>query len=168
MFTISREIEVAEMKNIVKKRGEKKPSRLAEAFSKNRIRRTLGQIFIYVLLIEIAFVILFPLLSKFSASLMSSSDMYDRTVIFIPRMFSFSWQWTDTFYSGMFFSELKVLSNTIFTMTSAFHSGSFAGNYSTSSLLQTGVLMAIIPLVIIYIFAQRKIIGGIERSGLVG
>ena len=83
-------------------------------------------------------------------------------------MFSFSWQWTDTFYSGMFFSELKVLSNTIFTMTSAFHSGNFAGNYSTSSLLQTGVLMAIVPLIIIYIFAQRKIIGGIERSGLVG
>ena len=67
MFTISREIEVAEMKSIVKNRGEKRSSHLAEAFSKNRIRRTLGQIFIYVLLIEIAFVILFPLLSKFSA-----------------------------------------------------------------------------------------------------
>ena len=83
-------------------------------------------------------------------------------------MFAFSWQWTDTFYSGMFFSELKVLSNTIFSMTSAFHSGSFAGNYTTSAVLQTGVLMAIFPLIVIYIFAQRKIIGGIERSGLVG
>ncbi|MBR4072678.1 MAG: carbohydrate ABC transporter permease [Clostridia bacterium] len=83
-------------------------------------------------------------------------------------MFSFSWQWTDTFYSGMFFSEMKVLANTIFSMTSTFHSGNFAGNYSTSSLLQTGVLMAILPLVIVYIFAQKKIIGGIERSGLVG
>jgi len=83
-------------------------------------------------------------------------------------MFSFSWQWTDTFYSGMFYSELKVLANTVFSMTSTFHSGNFAGNYSTSSLLQTGVLIAILPLVIIYIFAQKKIIGGIERSGLVG
>lgn len=83
-------------------------------------------------------------------------------------MFSFSWQWTDSFYSGMFFSELKVLANTIFSMTSTFHSGNFAGNFSTSSLLQTGVLMAILPLIIIYIFAQKKIIGGIERSGLVG
>ena len=83
-------------------------------------------------------------------------------------MFSFSWQWTDTFYSGMFYSELKVLANTVFSMTSTFHSGNFAGNYSTSSLLQTGVLIAILPLVVIYIFAQKKIIGGIERSGLVG
>ncbi len=83
-------------------------------------------------------------------------------------MFSFSWQWTDTFYSGMFFSELKVLANSVFSMTSTFHSGKFAGSFSTSSLLQTGVLMAILPLVIIYIFAQKKIIGGIERSGLVG
>lgn len=69
----------------MKKRKEKRPSHLAEAFSKNRIRRTLSQIFIYILLIEIAFVILFPMLSKISASLMSSSDMYDRTVMFIPR-----------------------------------------------------------------------------------
>ncbi|MBE6757908.1 MAG: carbohydrate ABC transporter permease [Ruminococcaceae bacterium] len=82
-------------------------------------------------------------------------------------MFAFSWQWTDTFYSGIFFSNFKVLANTIFTMSSA-TSGITGGAFSASMYLHTGVLMAILPLIIIYVVAQRWIIGGIERSGLVG
>ena len=82
-------------------------------------------------------------------------------------MFAFSWQWTDTFYSGIFFSNYKVLANSIFTMTSA-TAGSIGATYSASMFLHTGVLMAITPLILIYVVAQRWIIGGIERSGLVG
>ena len=81
-------------------------------------------------------------------------------------MFAFSWQWTDTFYSGIFFSNLKVLANTIFTMSSA--TSASGSVFSASMYLHTGVLMAILPLIIIYVVAQRRIIGGIERSGLVG
>lgn len=81
-------------------------------------------------------------------------------------MFAFSWQWTDTFYSGIFFSSVKVLANTIFTMSSA--TSGVLSSFSASMLLHTGVLMAILPLIIIYVIAQRWIIGGIERSGLVG
>ncbi len=82
-------------------------------------------------------------------------------------MFAFSWQWTDTFYSGIFFSNFKVLANTIFTMSTA-TSGLGSGAFSASMYLHTGVLMAITPLILIYVVAQRWIIGGIERSGLVG
>jgi multiple sugar transport system permease protein len=83
-------------------------------------------------------------------------------------MFAFSWQWTDTFYSGIFFSsKFKVLANTIFTMRSAFEVG-IGGSYNTAVLLHTGVLLAIAPLILIYVVAQRWIIAGIERSGLVG
>ena len=81
-------------------------------------------------------------------------------------MFAFSWQWTDTFYSGIFFSSVKVLANTIFTMSSA--TSGIVSSFTASMLLHTGVLMAILPLIIIYVIAQRWIIGGIERSGLVG
>lgn len=82
-------------------------------------------------------------------------------------MFAFSWQWTDTFYSGIFFSKFRVLANSIFTMSSA-TAGSIGSTYSASMFLHTGVLMAITPLILIYVVAQRWIIGGIERSGLVG
>lgn len=83
-------------------------------------------------------------------------------------MFAFSWQWTDTFYSGIFFTQYQVLANSIFTMPSAMGAGSIATNYNSTMLLHTGVLLAILPLIIIYCVAQRRIIAGIERSGLVG
>ena len=288
---------------------------LRERFTKTNVMKALGRIFIYLLLIEIAFIIIYPLFTKLTASLMSEEDMYDRTVIFIARnptfqniatvfeessflkslgntllisllaavlqtavcsitgfglaklrsrlgtlvmgavilsilipnqviliplylkfrffdiwgigelltgtpgpslmntlwpililsitgygfknglyifimrqfykgvpeeleeaaaidgygtfatffriilpmavpmmitvfMFAFSWQWTDTFYSGIFFSNFKVLANTIFTMSSA-TSGTVGSSFSASMFLHTGVLMAITPLILI-------------------
>ncbi len=81
---------------------------------------------------------------------------------------SFAWQWTDTFYSGIFFTSNAVLSNAVFVIKSAFTDAYGGGQFYKTTVLQTGVLMAIIPLVIMYIFLQRKIITGIERSGIVG
>ncbi|MCL2487936.1 MAG: carbohydrate ABC transporter permease [Oscillospiraceae bacterium] len=84
-------------------------------------------------------------------------------------MFAFSWQWTDTFYSTIFFSnEFRMLANTIFRMQSLFSAGALTNSYNATMLLHTGVMLAIAPLIIIYIFAQRWIVAGIERSGLVG
>ncbi|MDF2540625.1 MAG: transporter permease [Herbinix sp.] len=93
--------------------------------------------------------------------------------ISIPMMvtifiLSFAWQWTDTFYSGIFFTSDAVLSNAVFVIKSAFTDAFGGGQFYKTAVLQTGVLMAIVPLVIMYIFLQRKIIAGIERSGIVG
>jgi multiple sugar transport system permease protein len=93
--------------------------------------------------------------------------------ISIPMMvtifiLSFAWQWTDTFYSGIFFTSSTVLSNAVFVIKSAFTDQYGGGQFYQTTVLQTGVLMAIIPLIIMYIFLQRKIIAGIERSGIVG
>ncbi len=93
--------------------------------------------------------------------------------ISIPMMvtifiLSFAWQWTDTFYSGIFFNSNAVLSNAVFVIKSAFTDAYGGGQFYKTAVLQTGVLMAIAPLIIMYIFLQRKIIAGIERSGIVG
>jgi multiple sugar transport system permease protein len=93
--------------------------------------------------------------------------------ISIPMMvtifvLSFAWQWTDTFYSGIFFTSNAVLSNAVFVINSAFTDAFGGGQFYKTAVLQTGVLMAILPLVIMYIFMQRKVISGIERSGIVG
>lgn len=93
--------------------------------------------------------------------------------ISIPMMvtifiLAYSWQWTDTFYSGIFFNSKAVLSNAVFVINSAFTDAFGGGAFYKTAVLQTGVLVAIIPLVIMYIFLQRKIISGIERSGIVG
>jgi len=82
-------------------------------------------------------------------------------------MFAFCWAWTDTFYSGIFFSNFRVLANSIFTMPSAVVQGA-TSTYNATLLMHTGVLIAIAPLIVIYCVAQKWIIAGIERSGLVG
>ena len=87
--------------------------------------------------------------------------------------FAFAWQWTDTFYTSMFFSRIKTLSNMLSrgfeVMTVDGHAMALsAGQPLTIALGGTYSLMVIVPLIIVYIFTQRFLTQGIERSGIVG
>ena len=88
-------------------------------------------------------------------------------------LFSFSWQWTDEFYTNLFWSsgseyylmpdiyEYPPKSLEVFKGT--------AGWTQYKNVIQnTAGLLIIAPLVIIYLFCQRYLVQGIERSGLVG
>lgn len=78
-------------------------------------------------------------------------------------LFSFSWQWTDYFYTDMFLPSGKIalLSNfASFDLTSS--TGAAGADSAAASLL------IIAPLIIMYLFCQRYLIQGIERSGIVG
>ena len=77
---------------------------------------------------------------------------------------AFSWQWTDTFYSNIFFSNFPVLARTTFIMPPS----TGAQMFQMNTILHTGVLMAVLPLVIIFIILQKWVVTGIERSGIVG
>lgn len=79
---------------------------------------------------------------------------------------SFAWQWTDTFYTNIFLKSDRVLSTAIFTMTSIESQGT--GDFYRTAIIQTAVLLSIIPLIVVYVIAQKKIIAGIERSGITG
>ncbi|MCR5755071.1 MAG: carbohydrate ABC transporter permease [Acetatifactor sp.] len=88
-------------------------------------------------------------------------------------MFAFAWQWTDTFYSTMFFSKIKTLSNLLGKgfegMFVEGHTLSLkAGQPLTVALGGTYSLMVILPLIIVYIIVQKQVTEGIERSGIVG
>lgn len=85
-----------------------------------------------------------------------------RVTIFL---LSFSWQWTDTFYSGLFFSSsYDVMANVLQRAQSA------ASMLQTNSsiLTNTATILILIPLLIIFIFGQNLMAEGIERSGIVG
>ena len=87
--------------------------------------------------------------------------------------FAFAWQWTDTFYTSMFFSRIKTLSNMLSRgfegMTVDGHAMALsAGQPLTIALGGTYSLMVIVPLIIVYIFTQRCLTQGMERSGIVG
>ena len=84
-------------------------------------------------------------------------------------LFAFCWQWTDSFYTGMFFTNPnkapEVLSQFIEIPKS------LDTKYAGQTLYETAIrntcgIMIILPLVIMYVFLQRYLVEGIERSGL--
>ena len=54
-------------------------------FNKSLAGKYAGNIFWYVLLIGLSFIILYPFLIKLSSAFMSVQDTYDNTVALIPR-----------------------------------------------------------------------------------
>ena len=83
-------------------------------------------------------------------------------------MFAFCWQWTDDFYTTMFFpaQEINLLVKIVDIPPS------LELTYAGSALYETAIrntcgLMIIFPLVIIYAaFGQRFLVQGIEHSGI--
>ena len=89
-------------------------------------------------------------------------------------LFSFVWQWTDGFYAGMFLGKIKMLAAGLSTLGDALaaYIQSLTGLKNavsvayTNCILATGTLMIIMPLVIIYLFAQKGFVESISSSGI--
>lgn len=90
-----------------------------------------------------------------------------RPVMVSVFLLSFAWQWTDTFYSSLFFKSTPILKNTVSIMRSVSALGAVNNNTVSAVLVNTAVIMSLIPLVVVYLFSQRYLIQGIERSGMV-
>ncbi len=85
-------------------------------------------------------------------------------------VFSLVWQYNDSFYSGLFGVKSDYLiTNQLSSLTGAINSLDKIINPEIQQLyLDAGIILVIIPIVIIYIFLQRRFIEGVERSGIVG
>ena len=86
-------------------------------------------------------------------------------------LFAFSWQWTDQFYTGLFFigpNRPWVMPDLIYEIPAHLVT-SYAGKALYENVIQnTAGIMIIFPLIIMYLFCQRYLVQGIERSGIVG
>ena len=86
-------------------------------------------------------------------------------------LFSFSWQWTDEFYISTFFQgtpgvdRVYMMPDVYQTVPASLTTG--IGEYD-EVVRNTAGMMIIAPLIIIYLFCQKYLVQGIERSGLVG
>lgn len=84
-------------------------------------------------------------------------------------LLSFSWQWTDNFYTTLFFTNTKtVLMPSIVTIPQSLVTTYPGQSLFYSAIYNTASLLIMAPLVVIYLFCQRYLIQGIERSGIVG
>lgn len=95
--------------------------------------------------------------------------------ISIPMMvtiflFAFSWQWTDNFYTDLFFTQSGALMMPrIVKVPTSLSDNSFtAQSLYESCINNTCGLLIILPLMLFYSYMQRYLIQGIERSGIVG
>ncbi len=86
-------------------------------------------------------------------------------------LFSFSWQWTDNFYTTLLIpgtaKSIKLLPS-IIEVPKTLDTNYAGGNLYTSAIRNTCGLLIIAPLILIYMFCQRYLIQGIERSGITG
>lgn len=84
-------------------------------------------------------------------------------------LFAFSWQWTDSFYTGLFFTgRSSILLSKIVTIPRTLDTTYAGGNLFSAAIRNTCGLLIIAPLIVIYLFCQRYLIQGIERSGITG
>lgn len=89
-------------------------------------------------------------------------------------LFAYVWQWTDSYYAKLFLGRVKLLPKALTSLTGRL------GDYYTSingagtmpsaayeqAMIATGLLMSIIPLLIIYLVAQKGFVESLSQSGI--
>lgn len=103
------------------------------------------------------------------------------TILVTVMLFSFVWQYNDTYYSGLLLSDVRTLPQAYGLFDSAITG--WNGDNTVNNLLSqyvlddpkvlallrnSAMLLILAPLLLVYAFAQRYFIQSIERSGLVG
>ncbi len=85
-------------------------------------------------------------------------------------LFSFAWQWTDEFYHGVFCATSRdmMMANLADDIPKSLVTDYAGQSLFYSAIRNTCGLVIIAPLLIIYLFCQRQLVQGIERSGIVG
>lgn len=91
-------------------------------------------------------------------------------------LFAFVWQWTDSFYSNMFLGSKTLLSvqlSRIGDMLDSYlkmqlNNPAGASVGYTNCIVSTGTLMVIVPLLVLYLFAQKGFVESLANTGIKG
>ena len=93
-----------------------------------------------------------------------------RTLIVTVFVLAFVWIWNDNYYSAYFGSEMNILASLFDNV--GFKIANLSGERNNTLLIQiynsTAVFIHMVPLIVIYGFAQRLFVQGVEKSGIVG
>lgn len=89
-------------------------------------------------------------------------------------LFSFVWQWNDSFYSNLFLGKIRLLSTQIGGIGERLggYLATAAGSTVTvpvaylNAINSTAVLMMIIPLILLYLFCQRLFVESLASTGV--
>jgi len=94
-------------------------------------------------------------------------------------LFSFVWQWTDSFYTSLFLNNYKTLSSGLGSIAERFgqwwavtNAVSGAAVASTApvgyvqAIIATGMLMSLAPLILLYLVAQKAFVESLSQTGI--
>ena len=85
------------------------------------------------------------------------------TIFVTCLLSSFVWQWTDNYYISVFMPTNKYLANMVSLLATI-----STDDYSLSLLTNAGVILLILPILFIFLIAQRFFVQGVETAGIVG
>lgn len=100
--------------------------------------------------------------------------------IMTVMLFAFVWQYNDTFYTSLFMSNSNLMSVNVASLPANVNQylPSLLGLGSNADMradpnhvaliVDTGILLAIAPLIVMYLFVQRYFVESVERTGVVG
>lgn len=88
-------------------------------------------------------------------------------MMFVVFLLSFCWQWTDVAYSTRLMTNITLLPGVLNSVRNALSTSLGVGAYINSLLANAVTLIAIFPLLILYLIFQRQLIQGVERTGIV-
>lgn len=93
-------------------------------------------------------------------------------------LFSFVWQWTDSFYSTLFLTNYKMLASGLGGLADRLAewwavvngsnavSGTVAPVAYTQAIIATGMLMCLAPLILLYLAAQKAFVESLSQTGI--
>ncbi len=105
--------------------------------------------------------------------------MIPNAVIIMITMFLFSavWYWNDYYFTGIFFAQRQTVTGSILSLQFQLRTLGIEGvglnesvfdPYANVTRLEAGSILLILPLLIMYVFAQRYFVESVERTGIVG
>lgn len=87
-------------------------------------------------------------------------------------LFSIVWYWNDFYVSSSFFSENRTMALMLKNLDVALQQQLFNNSQVSARALivwlESGCLLGILPILIMYVFLQKNFVEGVERSGLTG
>ncbi|HIW74338.1 MAG TPA: carbohydrate ABC transporter permease [Firmicutes bacterium] len=86
-------------------------------------------------------------------------------------VFSVVWQWNDEFYASLFAPRMEFISRNLYNINEKITvvSGAYVNDPAYTSILKNAAsLLAVAPLLLVFVAAQKFFVENFERSGIVG